>query len=118
MVQPGRLCVDAAAAAARAIEQCEREADAILQDRGIMVIPDILANAGGVIVSYFEWAQDAQRFSWEEAHIHSRLRTIITQAFHRIFQQAVDKKVTMRTAALISGIEEVAKAHQCRGLYP
>ncbi|MDH5562257.1 MAG: glutamate dehydrogenase, partial [Nitrospirota bacterium] len=94
------------------------EADAILHDRGIMVIPDILANAGGVIVSYFEWAQDAQRFSWEEAHIHSRLRAIITQAFHRIVQQAADKKLTMRTAALISGIEEVAKAHQCRGLYP
>lgn len=94
------------------------EADAILHDRGITVIPDILANAGGVIVSYFEWAQDAQRFSWEESHIHSRLRTIITQAFHRIFQQAKDKQLTMRTAALISGIEEVARAHQCRGLYP
>ena len=94
------------------------EADAILHDRGIMVIPDIVANAGGVIVSYFEWAQDAQRFSWEESHIHSRLQTIITQAFYRILQQAEDKKTTMRTAALIAGIEEVAKAHQCRGLYP
>jgi glutamate dehydrogenase (NAD(P)+) len=94
------------------------EADAILHDRGIMVIPDILANAGGVIVSYFEWAQDAQRFSWEESHIHSRLQTIITKAFYRILQQAEDKKIPMRTAALIAGIEEVAKAHQCRGLYP
>jgi len=94
------------------------EADAILYDRGITVVPDILANAGGVIVSYFEWAQDAQRFSWEESHIYSRLRTIITQAFRRISQQAHEKKLTLRTAALISGIEEVARAHQCRGLYP
>lgn len=94
------------------------EADAILHDRNILVVPDIVANAGGVIVSYFEWAQDAQRFSWEEAHIHSRLRTIITQAFSRILQQAEDKKLPMRTAALIAGIEEVARAHQCRGLYP
>lgn len=93
-------------------------ADSILHDRGIMVIPDIVANAGGVIVSYFEWAQDAQRFSWEEAHIHSRLQSIITKAFYRILQQAEDKKITMRTAALIAGIEEVAMAHQCRGLYP
>jgi len=94
------------------------EADAILHDRGIVVIPDIVANAGGVIVSYFEWAQDAQRFSWEESHIHSRLQTIITKAFHRILQQAEDRKISMRIAALIAGIEEVAKAHQCRGLYP
>ncbi len=94
------------------------EADAILHDRGILVVPDIVANAGGVIVSYFEWAQDAQRFSWEESHIHSRLQSIITKAFYRILQEAEDKKITMRTAALIAGIKEVARAHQCRGLYP
>ena len=94
------------------------DADAILNDRGILVVPDILANAGGVIVSYFEWAQDAQRFSWEESHIHSRLQTIITKAFYRILQEAEDKKIPMRTAALIAGIEEVALDHQCRGLYP
>lgn len=94
------------------------EADTILHDRGIVVIPDIVANAGGVIVSYFEWVQDAQRFSWEKSHIHSRLKTIITKAFYRILQQAEDKHIPMRTAALIAGIEEVARAHQCRGLYP
>lgn len=94
------------------------EADAILHDRNIIVVPDILANAGGVIVSYFEWAQDAQRFSWEESHIHSRLQTIITKAFNRIFHDAKNKKIPLRTAALIAGIEEVARAHQCRGLYP
>jgi glutamate dehydrogenase (NAD(P)+) len=94
------------------------DADAILNDRNILVVPDILANAGGVIVSYFEWAQDAQRFSWEESHIHNRLQTIITKAFHRIRYEAEDKKISMRTAALIAGIKEVARAHQCRGLYP
>jgi glutamate dehydrogenase (NAD(P)+) len=94
------------------------DADDILRDRGVFVVPDILANAGGVIVSYFEWVQDAQRFSWKEADIHSRLREIITAAFHRILQHAESKKLTMRTAALIAGIEEVAHAHQCRGLYP
>jgi glutamate dehydrogenase (NAD(P)+) len=94
------------------------DADAILNDRGILVVPDLLANAGGVIVSYFEWAQDAQRFSWEESHIHSRLQTIITKAFYRILHEAEDKKIPMRTAALNAGIEEVARAHQCRGLYP
>jgi glutamate dehydrogenase (NAD(P)+) len=94
------------------------DADAILNDRGILVVPDILANAGGVIVSYFEWAQDAQRFSWEESHIHNRLKTIITKAFYRIIHEAEDKKISMRIAALMAGIEEVAHAHQCRGLYP
>ena len=94
------------------------DADAILNDRNIFVVPDILANAGGVIVSYFEWAQDAQRFSWEESHIHNRLQAIITKAFHRILYEAEDKKTSMRIAALIAGIKEVAKAHQCRGLYP
>ncbi|MDR4462552.1 MAG: glutamate dehydrogenase, partial [Nitrospirales bacterium] len=94
------------------------EADAILRERGIFVVPDILANAGGVIVSYFEWVQDAQRFSWQESDIHNRLRNIITAAFYRILNHAEEKKLTMRTAALISGIQEVAQAHQCRGLYP
>ena len=94
------------------------EADTILKERGILVVPDILANAGGVIVSYFEWVQDAQRFSWKESDIHSRLKNIITTAFHRILNHAKEKKQTMRTAALIAGIEEVAQAHECRGLYP
>jgi glutamate dehydrogenase (NAD(P)+) len=94
------------------------EADTILKERGILVVPDILANAGGVIVSYFEWVQDAQRFSWKESDIHSRLKNIITAAFHRILNHAEEKKLTMRTAALIAGIEEVAQAHECRGLYP
>lgn len=94
------------------------EADVILRERGIFTVPDILANAGGVIVSYFEWVQDAQRFSWRESDIHHRLRDIITSAFYRILNQAEEKKLTLRTAALIAGIGEVAQAHQSRGLYP
>ena len=93
-------------------------ADAILQDRGILTVPDILANAGGVIVSYFEWVQDAQRFSWKESDIHARLHEIMTSAFQRMLARSKEKRVSMRMAALMTGIEEVAQAHQCRGLYP
>jgi glutamate dehydrogenase (NAD(P)+) len=94
------------------------EADQILTDKGIFVIPDILANSGGVIVSYFEWVQDAQRFFWTEKNIQDRLHDIITAAFHRTLEFAKSTKTTMRMAALISGIDRVAKAHQVRGLYP
>lgn len=94
------------------------DADDILEDRGIFTIPDILANSGGVIVSYFEWVQDAQRFVWKEGDIHNRLHEIITSAFHRTITFAREKKTTMRLAALISGINQVAQAHQARGLYP
>ena len=93
-------------------------ADAILQERGIVTVPDILANAGGVIVSYFEWVQDAQRFSWKEADIHARLHDVMSSAFQRILALAKEKHVSMRMAALMAGIQEVAQAHQCRGLYP
>ena len=89
-----------------------------LRERGIFTVPDILANAGGVFVSYFEWVQDAQRFSWRETDINNRLRDIITSAFYGILKQAEEKKLTLRTAALMAGIGEVALAHQSRGLYP
>ena len=94
------------------------EADRIVQDKGIFVIPDILANSGGVIVSYFEWVQDAQRFFWKATDIQSRLRDIMTSAFQRTLEFATTKHTSMRMAALMSGIDKVAQAHQHRGLYP
>ncbi len=94
------------------------EADQILADKGVFIIPDILANSGGVIVSYFEWVQDAQRFFWKEADIRDRLHEIITAAFHRTLEFSKAQQATMRMAALMSGIDKVAQAHLARGLYP
>jgi glutamate dehydrogenase (NAD(P)+) len=94
------------------------EADQILAEKGIFVIPDILANSGGVIVSYFEWVQDAQRFFWKERDIQDRLQEIISGAFHRTLQFSATQKASMRMAALMNGIDRVAQAHLARGLYP
>lgn len=94
------------------------EADRILADKGIFVIPDILANSGGVIVSYFEWVQDLQRFFWSATDIQNRLQAIITSAFHRTLHFSTEHQVSMRMAALMGGIDQVAQAHLQRGLYP
>ncbi len=94
------------------------EADRILADKGVFVIPDILANSGGVIVSYFEWVQDLQRFFWSATDIQNRLQDIITSAFQRTLHFSSERRVSMRMAALMSGIDQVAQAHLQRGLYP
>jgi glutamate dehydrogenase (NAD(P)+) len=94
------------------------EADRILTDKGVFIIPDILANSGGVIVSYFEWVQDVQRFFWKAKDIQDRLQDLITNAFQRTLHFATEKKTTMRMAALMNGIDKVAQAHLLRGLYP
>ncbi len=94
------------------------EADRILAEKGIFVIPDILANSGGVIVSYFEWVQDLQRFFWSATDIQNRLQAIITSAFHRTLHFSTEHQVSMRMAALMGGIDQVAQAHLQRGLYP
>jgi glutamate dehydrogenase (NAD(P)+) len=94
------------------------EADRILHDQGVFIIPDILANSGGVIVSYFEWVQDVQRYFWKATDIQERLQDILRSAFLRTLQFSLSKKTSMRMAALMSGIDKVAQAHLHRGLYP
>ena len=94
------------------------DADRILEDKGVFIIPDILANSGGVIVSYFEWVQDLQRFFWSAGDIQHRLQEIITSAFNRTLEFSIERKTSMRMAALMSGINQVAQAHLERGLYP
>ncbi len=94
------------------------EADAIFAERGIFVVPDILANAGGVTVSYFEWVQALQAFSWTEREINARLRNIMDQAFAATYRTAEEHGVSMRTGALICAIGRVADAVTVRGIYP
>lgn len=94
------------------------EADPILQERGIFVIPDIIANAGGVIVSYFEWVQDLQAFFWEEEEINTKLHHVITRAFYEILHTSVNKHIDMRLAAYALAVQRVANATTVRGIYP
>jgi glutamate dehydrogenase (NAD(P)+) len=94
------------------------QADAVLFDRGIFVVPDILANAGGVTVSYFEWVQNLQNLLWNEKEISERLENIMAGAFAQTLQIAEGKKVHMRTAAHILGVGRVVKATELRGIYP
>ena len=93
------------------------EADQILRRKEVFVIPDILANAGGVIVSYFEWVQDLQNFFWTEEEVNNKLRAILTRAFHEVLEMSRKEKVDMRMAALMIGINRVARAMLWRGLY-
>jgi glutamate dehydrogenase (NAD(P)+) len=92
-------------------------ADAILRDKGIFLVPDILANAGGVIVSYFEWVQDLQNFFWTEDEVNTKLKDMLTKTFHQVLAMSQQHKVDMRLAALMMGIDRVAKAMLWRGLY-
>jgi glutamate dehydrogenase (NAD(P)+) len=94
------------------------EADVILRDRGVTVIPDILANAGGVVVSYFEWVQGLQYYFWRESEITTRLQELMTRAFNRVWALASKDSTDLRTAALMEGIRRVADGYKVRGLYP
>jgi glutamate dehydrogenase (NAD(P)+) len=94
------------------------EADEIFGKRGILLVPDVLANAGGVIVSYFEWVQGLQSFFWDEQEINNRLERLMVQNFARVWKVSQEKKVSMRMAAYILAIDRVAKAGDLRGLYP
>ncbi len=93
-------------------------ADDVLHERNILVIPDVLANAGGVTVSYFEWVQDFSSFFWSEEEINARLESIMVKAFDAIWQTAQERKVSIRTAAFIIACQRVLAAREQRGLYP
>jgi glutamate dehydrogenase (NAD(P)+) len=94
------------------------EGDAILNDKGILVVPDILANSGGVVVSYFEWVQDKQKYFWDLAEVKENLSEIMMKAFKEVESVAESKKITWREAAHLIGVDRVAQAHKLRGLYP
>jgi len=94
------------------------EADEILHRRGVFIIPDILCNAGGVTVSYFEWVQDLNRDHWSEMTVNSKLHAIMTGAFAETLAMADKEQVNMRTAAYLLAVERVASATSIRGLYP
>jgi glutamate dehydrogenase (NAD(P)+) len=94
------------------------EADDILQERNILVLPDVIANAGGVTVSYFEWVQDFSSFFWSEDEINARLVRIMKDAFAGVWSVAQDKKVSLRTATFIVACTRILRARELRGLYP
>ncbi len=94
------------------------EADEILYNNGVFLIPDILCNAGGVTVSYFEWVQDLNRDHWTEVEVNAKLKTIMTKAFHEVLAQSQRNGVNMRTGAYLNAVQCVADATAMRGLYP
>ena len=93
-------------------------ADRILEDKGTFVVPDILANSGGVVVSYFEWVQDLQNFFWEENEVNGRLTRIMRNSYAAVENMARAHKTDLRTAALIIGVKRVADATTRRGIFP
>ena len=120
----GKVITGANASQVRARIICEgangptsAAADEILEHRGVFVIPDILANAGGVTVSYFEWVQNRAGYRWTEAEVQERLKAIMRRAFEDVLRTASERRVTLRTAAYMLAIGRVATAHRLRGLY-
>jgi glutamate dehydrogenase (NAD(P)+) len=93
-------------------------ADDILEDRGVLILPDVLANAGGVVVSYFEWVQGLQEYFWKEDEVNSNLHDIVQKAFHQTWELRDRHKTSMRMAAYGCAVMRVAEATTTRGLYP
>ncbi len=94
------------------------EADEILERRGITVVPDILTNAGGVVVSYFEWVQNIQSVSWTEEHVNEELKKIMDKAFYAVWDITQEKQVAMRTGAYLIAVKRVVEAKKARGIWP
>jgi len=94
------------------------DGDAVLESRGVTVVPDVLANSGGVAVSYFEWVQDLQAYFWTEDEVNDRLRVLMERAYGEVSALAAEKAISLRTAAQVIGVGRVADAHRTRGLYP
>ena len=94
------------------------DADAVLESRGVVVVPDILANSGGVAVSYFEWVQDLQAYFWSEDEVNDRLKVLMEAAYDEVSALGAERGVSLRTAAQMIGVGRVADAHRTRGLYP
>jgi glutamate dehydrogenase (NAD(P)+) len=94
------------------------EGDQILEDRGVLVLPDVLANAGGVVVSYFEWVQGLQEYFWKESEVNAKLNDIVTRAFQESWRMHEERSISMRRAAYALAVGRVAEATVTRGLYP
>jgi len=94
------------------------EADKVLSDNGVFVVPDILANAGGVVVSYFEWVQGLQAFFWSEDEVNRQLEMVMHNAFHEVLEMSQQEKVSMRNAAYMLAIKRIAGAMEARGIFP
>jgi glutamate dehydrogenase (NAD(P)+) len=93
-------------------------ADAIFEEKDIVVLPDILANAGGVVVSYFEWVQGLQFYFWDESAVNERLHKILIRAYGEVLAEAEERQVSLREAAMTLGVARVVEATEIRGIYP
>jgi glutamate dehydrogenase (NAD(P)+) len=93
-------------------------ADAILAGNGVEIVPDILANAGGVVVSYFEWVQGLQEYFWDEYDVNDKLERVIVGAFNQVYTLAAERRCSLRTAAYLVAVQRVADANIIRGVYP
>ena len=94
------------------------DADRVLNDRGVLILPDILANAGGVVVSYFEWVQDIQAYFWAAGEVNSRLREVMVRSYEQVNARATAQDIPLRDSAYRIAVEKVAEATEVRGIYP